>query len=522
MPVLTAIDVLGVQRFVFQSNRLRDVVSGSYLVHWSTSEKGALKDLTLTDKILLAGGGNAIVETGSMDEARSFAARYTRILHDDAPGLEVAVVHKEYKDGDLASTLHGLQIELAHAKTERFPSVPLLGLSVTASCRETGLVACGFDKDEPTVPLSKGILSRRKKKDEAKRHWEAYLKDRDGFAFPIELDHLGRTMGDTSLIGVVHIDGNSVGGKITNWLKQKSEDSTADDDLVRRQYREWSQAIDRLGQEALQAVVNRLCRQVEKPAQDDTETVMGRPKRLRFELKQKDGRWMLPLRPILLGGDDLTFVCDGRIAMDLAETALGVFETSRIPHLGKITACAGVAVVRVHAPFARAYELADKLCASAKRMLKEKDDCALDWHIGACRPGETVEGIRERQYRANGRRLTCRPYRLGSEKDETETWRWLSGTLLDAETVGLREGAWSERRNKVKAFPELVREGPDSVKAALEAWKVVDKRLQLPQPIARNGFFDDTRTPLIDASDRRTPLIDALELIDLHLVLDAP
>jgi hypothetical protein len=252
---------------------------------------------------------------------------------------------------------------------------------------------------------------------------------------------------------------------------------------------------------------------VEKPAQDDTETVMGRPKRLRFELKQKDGRWMLPLRPILLGGDDLTFVCDGRIAMDLAETALGVFETSRIPHLGKITACAGVAVVRVHAPFARAYELADKLCASAKRMLNEKDDCALDWHIGACRPGETVEGIRERQYRTNcKRRLTCRPYRLGSGKDEAKTWRWLSGTLLDSKTVGLREGAWSERRNKVKAFPELVREGPDSVQAALEAWKVVDKRLQLPQPIARNGFFDDTRTPLIDA----------LELIDLHLVLDAP
>jgi hypothetical protein len=512
MPVLTAIDVLGVQRFVFQSNRLRDVVTGSYLVHWSTSEKGALKDLTPTDKILLAGGGNAIVETGSMGEARSFAARYTRILHNDAPGLEIAVVHKEYEEGDLASTLQDLQIELARAKTERLPSVPLLGLSVTASCRETGLVACGFDKDEPTVPLSTEILSRRNKKDEAKRHWEAYLKDRDGFAFPMELDHLGRTMGDTSLIGVVHIDGNSVGEKITNWLKQKAQDSSADDDLVRRQYREWSQAIDRLGEEALQAVVNRLCRQVEKPAQDGTETVMGRPKRLRFELKQKDGRWMLPLRPILLGGDDLTFVCDGRIAMDLAETALSVFETSRIPHLGKITACAGVAVVRVHAPFARAYELADKLCASAKRMLKEKDGCALDWHIGACRPGETVEGIRERQYRMNDRRLTCRPYRLGSGKDEAETWRWLSGTLLDAKTVGLREGTWSERRNKVKAFAELVREGPDSVKAALEAWKVVDKKLQLPQPIARNGFFADTRTPLIDA----------LELIDLHLVLDAP
>lgn len=514
MPVLTAIDVLGVQRFVFLSNRLRDVVTGSYLVHWSTSAEGALKGLVPTDKILLAGGGNAIVETGSMQDARSLAARYIRRLHDEAPGLEVAVVHKEYDDGSLARTLLDIQIELARTKTERFPSAPLLGLSVTASCRETGLPAIGFESSEPTISLSKEILKRRDKLEEANRHWEAYLKDWDGFAFPMELDQLGRTMGDTSLIGVVHVDGNSVGSKIKKWLMGKSENGV-DGDTVRREYLEWSQAIDCLGKTALQAVVNRICQRLEKTVEDRTEKmkVTGKPARLVFELKQEDGRWMLPLRPILLGGDDLTFVCDGRIALDLAETALNVFDTSDIPHLGTITACAGAAMVRVHAPFARAYDLSEKLCASAKRMLKKSngEGCALDWHIGISRPGETVEGIRERQYRTNGCWLTCRPYRLCAGKDETETWEWLTRTLLDDPMIGLREGAWSGRRNKVKAFAELAREGPKSVHAALEAWKVVDKNLQLPKPIAGNGFFAETRTPLIDA----------LELLDLHLMLDA-
>lgn len=514
MPVLTAIDVLGVQRFVFLSNRLRDVVTGSYLIHWSTSVEGALKGLVPTDKILLAGGGNAIVETGSMQDARSLAARYIRRLRDEAPGLEVALVHKEYDDGSLARTLLDIQIELARTKTERLPSVPLLGLSVTASCRETGLPACGFDTVEPTAPLSKEILSRREKKEKAIRHWEAYLKDWDGFAFPMELDQLGRSIGDTSLIGVVHVDGNSVGSKIKKWLMKKSENGV-DDDTVRREYQEWSQAIDCLGKAALQAVVNRICQRLEKTVEDRTEKmkVTGKPARLVFELKQEDSRWMLPLRPILLGGDDLTFVCDGRIALDLAETALNVFDTSDIPHLGKITTCAGAAMVRVHAPFARAYDLSEKLCASTKRMLKKNngEGCALDWHIGISRPGESVEGIRERQYRTNDRCLTCRPYRLGSGKNEAGTWKWLSGTLLDDKITGLREGAWSRRRNKVKAFAGLVREGPDSVLAALEAWKVVDKDLRLPQSIAENGFFAGTRTPLIDA----------LELLDLHLVLDA-
>jgi len=220
---------------------------------------------------------------------------------------------------------------------------------------------------------------------------------------------------------------------------------------------------------------------------------------------------MLPLRPILLGGDDLTFVCDGRIALDLAETALDVFNKSDVPHLGKISACAGVAMVRVHAPFARAYELAEKLCTSAKRMLKKNNDpgCALDWHIGACRPGEAIEDIRKRQYKANNHELTCRPYRLDSGREDAESWRWLSGTLLDDPKMGLRGKAWSRRRNKVKALAELAREGRESVHASLEAWRVVDTKLQLPQPIAGNGF---ART--------RTPLIDALELFDLHLVLE--
>ncbi|MCX9080546.1 MAG: hypothetical protein OIN84_21475, partial [Candidatus Methanoperedens sp.] len=75
MPVLTAIDVLGVQRFIFSSNRLKDVVTGSYWVHWSTSREGALKDLVSREKILLAGGGNAIIEYDSIEKAREFAAR---------------------------------------------------------------------------------------------------------------------------------------------------------------------------------------------------------------------------------------------------------------------------------------------------------------------------------------------------------------------------------------------------------------------------------------------------------------
>jgi len=514
MPVLTAIDVLRVQQFVFASNRLRDVVSGSWLVHWSTSGDGALKDLVHRESLLMAGGGNAFIEFKSWEEARYFALCYTRRLYDEAPGLEVVVVHKAYDSGGLARALQEIQIELARVKCERIPASPLLGLSVTAACRESGLPAVGFDHKEPTVPLSGEVLSRRRKVGKATKRWADFLSQCPGFAFPSELDQLGRTYGDTSLIGVVYVDGNGVGQKIKNWLDKKAK-SEAKDEVVRSEYREWSKAIDKLVDEVFQSVLDRVYRASRKVLNNNGPELMkitGTPAGLGFELSNENGKWLLPLRPILLGGDEFTFVCDGRIALDLAEQAVSQFEKSDIPHLGNICACAGVAIVPAHTPFSRSYSLAENLCFSAKQMLKIKGykGCALDWHIGTSSSGEVLDKVR-RQYHMKDHSLTCRPYRLGSGAGDEESWRWLSGTLLEETERGLRGSRWSQGRNKVKALAEIIREGPESVGAALRSWKAAASQLSLPESIEEDGFI----------AKNRTPLLDAVELLDLHLILDS-
>src|SRR5262249_47044714 len=148
----------------------------------------------------------------------------------------------------------------------------------------------------------------------------------------------------------------------------------------------------------------------------------------RFPLLAPPGESVLnlPLRPLILGGDDLTFVCDGRLALDLAAAALGVFEKVTLPILGPVSACAGVAVTRTHAPVLRVYEMADSLCRSAKVRVRETEQeaCALDWHVGFTSPTESLEDLRRRQYTAAAeRRLTCRPYLLGSA-GQPGTWRW--------------------------------------------------------------------------------------------------
>ena len=508
MAILTGIDVLGVQRYVFASNRLRDAVAASWLVHWATAADGALAGTG--GEVLLAGGGNAVLRFPDEARAREFVARLTRRLYDEAPGLEIAVAHRAQEADGLAPALEHLhQVDLPRAKLDRVPSVPQLGLSVTAACRITGLPATGVDPQDRAVPLSRMVLRWRDQgvRERATGRWESFLAGDARFAFPPEVNDMGRTRGDTSLVGVVHVDGNGIGQMITAWLHRCVKESRSDA-RVRDELHAWSTALDGVGCRSLERVVGKVTAAIKEGR------ITGALPKLRFDLGHSGDRVLLPVRPVLLGGDDLTFLCDGRIALDLAATALHGF-SGEIEHLGRVTACAGVALVPAHAPFERAYELAEALCTHAKRRRREQNDNGawIDWHIGTLRPGEGIDRIRARAYthRASGTsyELTCRPYRLGTDAAERETWRWLSQTVLGTGDDGFRGESWSQHRNKLKELASLVREGPDGVRRAREGWTEA-AGLAWPGGLEQTGGFFDAR---------RTPLLDAIELLDVHLPL---
>lgn len=553
MPVLTGIDVVGIQRFVFGSNRLRDVVGASSLVEWATSKSDALSSVPAED-ILLAAGGNAILRfngENALDNCRSFSARFTRDLFDKAPGVEIVIAHRPFHDGEIARALRALQVDLAREKLERRPDIPLLGLSVTASCGHTGLPAVGFDSRERGTPLSRQALALcdPELRRAAAQRWEKFIPidqpNSRQFEFTDELNELGASSGERSLLGVVHVDGNGIGRRIRTWLEQCINDG-ADDAAVLSQYREWSGDLIAVGEAALHAVLQRIMNSITSEMSDNNTvqwigrgdaTALGRSSRLAFKLRETkvrdqpqgevdptDRRWSLPIRPVLLGGDDLTFICDGRIALDLAAEAVRAIENQSVRWLGTtpIRACVGVAIVPYHSPFVRAYELAESLCQSAKRAARKgvdgthNDDSFIDWHIGLPKPGQSVCELRDREYsalRANEPtplKLTCRPYRLGSSAADAETWSWLDRTLLDDYDCGLRGELWSQRRNKAKELRELLSDGAEAIASALHRWRVVSPKLAFPTNCQDNGFFDLSRTPLLDA----------LELLDLHLPLE--
>jgi hypothetical protein len=512
MPVLTGIDVLGIQRYVFASSRLRDSVSASWLVHWAVASDGALH--RGGGKVLQASGGGAVLSFPDEARACEFAARYTRRLYEEAPGLEVAMAHRSYASGELAAAIDQLHVDLAVAKLERVPSAPQLGLSVTAPCRVTGLPAIGLDPQDPTTPLSRMVLRWRDRDVHARAtgRWDAFLDGHAEYAFPPEIDDMGRTRGETSLVGVVHVDGNGVGQQITSWLRS-CIDRDRSDDSVSSDLAAWSSALDDLGRRALQSIVARVAAATAMNKRGEP-CLVGTVPDLAFALSRSGNKVLLPMLPVLLGGDDLTFLCDGRIALDLAELALDTF-AGDVPHLGRVTACAGVAIVPAHTPFDRTYALAEALCGNAKRRRREVGDSRswIDWHIGAPRPGEAIGDLRARAFshRLDGTslELTCRPYRLGASSSDRETWRWLSRTVLGTGAGGFRGEQWRQHRNKLKQLAMAIREGRDGVRRAQETWTAA-RGLGWPGDLDQaNGFFDGIRTPLLDA----------VELLNVHLPL---
>jgi len=75
---------------------------------------------------------------------------------------------------------------------------------------------------------------------------------------------------------------------------------------------------------------------------------------------------------------------------------------------------------------------------------------------------------------------------------------------------GFAASPWLERRSKVKQRPDLARQGQDGVQRALASSRISASGLAFAGGIPENGFHGNA-----------TSFVDAVELLDLHLPLDA-
>lgn len=430
---LVLLETSGNQHYIFSTNRLRENIGASELTYqagtrwileavsdpndtaslqvWKDSQR--LRNLLQAPhlnppiesgkkpvEILIAASGKALLLTQNQETAQQIIGYVTRKALIEAPGLDVMGVYEKIpidKNFETDETL-GKAIKQVHKTFEKArsrrpsPENRFLRLPIIADCAESGLPASSVDHSIPNQPtrISQVSQVKRSATQAGINRLQTIIHNHGSSRQLIPNIHkLEKHFDPEELpwLAVVHADGNGLGQIFLNFQKCLGNDKSNRNYI--EQYRQFSLTLDQCTEAAF------------------TQAIEVFP--------EKDG--ITPVVPLIIGGDDLTVVCDGQYALEFTRKFLKQFEQQIQAHestrsiakgafeVERLSACAGVAVVKRHFPFSVAYELAENLIKSAKtvknQVTKADDEAipfpcsAIDFHILYDSSGVELGSIRE-------------------------------------------------------------------------------------------------------------------------------
>lgn len=555
---LTLLDTAGIQNYIFASNRLQENIGASELVYrattlwafealedivgnahnienpdslqWDYKKNAAIEaETALMAEVIQAAGGNTLImfrdDSNAPKEqrfSRQFVQKLTLRLLKDAPGLTVLAWHKDDFDFSahrLPAARKKLEADMREHKQTRLVSSPTLGLGVTAMCESTGLAAVrtpvgrqllgnenfpllvpGQDKkeDEQSRLISRETTFKLAARDLANRRLRHVLGTvGQWYDFPSDIDYLGRIEGEESYVAVVHADGNNMGKHVGDVVGRLNPAEPPE--IYNRNYilsmRQFSQNLEKASRAALVEIVEAIVRDTD----EEKLLVAGKIP----VVLVKNYRY-LPFRPLVFGGDDVTFLCNGQLGVELATRYLDAFHRhTEANDLSGFYASAGISIVKMHYPFSRAYKLSEELAGSAKSLTR-KDDCsALDWHFAQSGLSGSLKVIREREYVSEeGKSLCLRPLTLETGKN---SWANVAGVI-----AGFRKN-WGDKHNKVIGLREPLRKKPGFVHKYLQDFDLLKEKLpDIPGVDARETGWENGVCYYFDA----------IELLDHHVSLE--
>lgn len=515
------IDTVSIQKYIFSGNRLKENLGASYLVeqifegplkiavnsvlgkeslssweHWKTNPDQLLieKDSECLFEIGFIGGGNGLLLFRKKEDAFKVVKEWTRSLLIYAPGLQTAVAVCPFKTEDFQSSLSRSFNELLKNKNSYFPVTTLPKFGVTLDCPLSNLSQEVDYRDatgEKRRISSASSARLSASNDSVKKMTDTYLENSSKWALTSEVDDLGQLEGQ-NFIAVVHIDGNNMGARF------KSCGTLSE-------YRKLSNTIAEITRKAFASIVTAV-------SSVDAEDYSDEGIEIR---KTEDAKMVLPLRPVIIGGDDITFITHAKLALPLSKlfikrwTALGTEYEETIPD--PLSACAGIAFVKTKYPFFQAYEFAEAMCASAKKIARQYRDAEASWVDFFIQQSGTTgdaETIRKIQYTYGNRRGFFGPYGLSDIKTDPGSMLRLS---LFEKGIGDFKKKWP--KNKLMELRSALILGEDATKHFLE--KQAHKNLALPNP---DKAFEEFKKA--GWHETKTPYLDMIDFYDFYTDLD--
>ncbi|HRW34869.1 MAG TPA: hypothetical protein P5107_07420 [Thermotogota bacterium] len=377
------IDTVSIQKYIFSSNRLSENLGASFIIEQIFDEtlketlkqqnnlpetsfekwkdaKGSLFESGETVEVGYIGGGNALLFFSEESQAKAFLRYFSRKVLIETPGVTLGMTYKKVDQNTVEKDFTGFLLDifkqLQATKNRSFPNVKLQKYGITKDCPLSNEAAdtCLHDSDHELKFISTLSKTKRLRSEQA-------IKNRfQKHKLTTEIDKLGQKDGD-NWIGVVHIDGNNMGVKFQQCKNLN-------------QLRQLSATVKKITNESFEELLEEL----EKNIKETKE----------LEKIIKNANEILPIRPIVIGGDDVTFVCNANLALYLTEKFITIWtkkmNSAKTQEHFKFSACGGIAYVKTKYPFYQSYKMAEDLCQRAKRLVKKNKDTehsAIDFYI---------------------------------------------------------------------------------------------------------------------------------------------
>ena len=528
-------DVQSIQKYIFANNKLKANVGASYIVDrlfedvlckdvilnlesgaditsWKT-RRDSITSLPASVYVAYIGGGKALIliDNDRVNIIEDIIKTFTAQVLTQYPGLKVGVttglvtLEKDQFKSDERQLFKQL-------KDNQYTLNPILhpaNTGLTTICDYSGDTAdavVNFGDGERFVATSFIAKYNAFEAANARLKKDLFGTEDIEWVFPSKLNELGQNKSTEKSktgindIAIVHIDGNNMGARFIscNGLEERSA---------------LSEKVATKTLESFKSLIQWII---------DKYDILTKPKNL--ELTDK----MLPIRPIIVGGDDITFVCNARIAVQAAHFLMQELLSDN--HGMSISSCAGIAVIPTYYPFFRGYQMAEQLCDSAKSKMRayNKDNgvnesCWLDFAFLHGETAPTLEQFFANEYSSLRGNMHYGPYQVYNvhasitKKDIFALTKLLECTHQFNLTKEKTYKGELLAHNKIKELRSVLQDNQHIQDLFIEQLKKNEKIL--PDIVGWEGFakqlWDEVK--IGDTRESKTPYVDAIELMDYIL-----
>ena len=327
--------VQGIQSFIFQTNELQDIAGASNLVEEiCTKMFDDYGKNGVQGESIVRAAGNIKFLFSKREDCEKAVMEFPKKVMEAAPGITISqAVVKYEEESKFGEYVEELERRLRMQRNRPMPSLTFGFMSMERN-RKTGLPAVERDGNDYLDMPTKA--KKKKRKDLSEKCFGEQVKA-EKYAFDIK-----NITGNNDWIAVIHADGNGL-GKIIETIGHDQ-----------KELQKFSPALDKATEIAAQSAFSIIHPIINK------------------DQKINKGQ-IIPIRPVVLGGDDFTVICRASFALEYAEAFVREFEEQALKQTGeKLTCCAGIAFIKSSFPFYYGYNLAEELCSAAKKASKKE------------------------------------------------------------------------------------------------------------------------------------------------------